>query len=422
MKCCVIATLKVVKNRMKILQINKFLFPYGGADNYFLNLCKLLERKGHEVIYFCMEHPHNQPSKFASYFPSYVKTQGELSFHEKLKAAQRMFYSFEVRKKLRQLIVDHKPDVAHIHNLHIQLSVSVIDELKKAGMPIVMTLHDHHIVCPINLLFTKGHVCESCIHGRYFNCLFKKCMDNSLPKSAAAMLESYISNVLLKSYYKIDTLISPSKFLIGEVKKMGFSKKIKHLPNFIEVKDFNPVSNQSEKKGMVCFGRLVEEKGISFLLEAVEGLSEPLKIIGEGPERPYLEGKTKKEAMNNVFFLGRMESFRLKEEIAASHFSIVPSICYDNFPYSVLESFALGKPVIGSAIGGIPELVVDEQTGFLFEPKNVKQMREKIEYLLKNPKLCIEMGGRCRRFIESGFTADSTYELLMKEYENLLRK
>jgi len=405
---------------MRILQINKFLFPYGGADNYFINLCQLLEQKGHKVIYFCMDHPNNKPNKFSQYFPSYVKTQGNLTAYELLRAAGRMFYSFEVRKKLRKLILEHKPDVAHIHNLHIQLSVSVIDELKEMGIPIVMTLHDHHIVCPINLLFTKGCICESCIQGRYFHCLLKECMDGSLIKSTAAMIESYISTVLLRSYDKIDTLISPSKFLIGEVKKMGFKKEIKHLPNFIDIKDFNLLSNKSEKKGMVCFGRLVKEKGIHFLLEAVKGLSAPLKIIGDGPERPYLEEKAKKEAVSNVFFLGRMESLRLKEEIAASYFSVVPSICYDNFPYSVLESFALGNPVIGSAIGGIPELIVDDQTGYLFEPGNSLNLSKKIQYLIEHRERATEMGKNARKFIESNFNTETIYQLLIKEYERLV--
>jgi glycosyltransferase involved in cell wall biosynthesis len=167
----------------------------------------------------------------------------------------------------------------------------------------------------------------------------------------------------------------------------------------------------------VYFGRLSAEKGLFTLLEAAKGLNIKVKIIGEGPLRPALEEKAVRDGVDNVLFLGYMSGEPLKEEIRKAVAVVLPSEWYENNPRTAIEAFALGKPVIGSRIGGIPELVRDGETGFTFEPGKIEALRERIIEIFRQPKATVEMGRAGRSFVERELNADKHYEGLMDIYK-----
>lgn len=406
---------------MKILLVNKFLYPKGGDTTVTLSTGKLLSEKGHKVIFWGMENPLNPEYPYKDYFVSYIDFNKLMNFLQQFRTTLRILYSLEAKKKIEKLIERERPDIVHLNNFAHQISPSILDVFRKYDIPTVMTMHDYKLVCPICSMLLDGKACEKCQNSRYYWCFFNKCTKKSYAKSLLNSLEMYLHHKILHIYGKIDIFISPSRFLKQKVKDMGFKKEIVYLPNFVNVKDYSPKYSFNEK--IICyFGRLSKKKGLFTLLEAVKGINIKLKIIGDGSVKKDLEEKIRKENLENVSFLGYKSGDELKEEVINSMVVVLPSECYENNPRAVIEAFALGKPVIGSRIGGIPELVRDGETGLTFEPYNAKDLRKKILCLLDNQNRIKEMGQKARLLVEEEFSSDKHYERLIEIYKEAINK
>lgn len=407
---------------MKVLLVNKFFYPRGGAENSFFETARLLERKGHQVVFFSMEHPKNKPSAFAPYFVSNVElNEGGGGLMHNLKTIGRIHYSFEARRKIEKLIKAERPDIAHLNNISHQISPSIIDSLRKFGIPIVMSLRDFKLTCPVYSLLRDGKPCDECRGGRFYKVFANRCTKGSTLKSGVNMTEMYLHHRLMHVYEKIDEFISPSRFLLKKTLEMGFKGSINHLPNFVSVDEYTP-SYSSEGDSIVYVGRLSEEKGVSTLIESVKDVNITLKIIGDGPLMPSLKEEVRARGQRNVLFLGFKSGEELKDEIRSSLFTVISSELYENNPRSVLEAFALGKPVIGARIGGIPELVKDNVTGFLFTPASSEDLKNKIRAFLEKKPTIISLGKNARKFVEKEFNPEIHYAGLMKIYETAIRK
>lgn len=406
---------------MKILLVNKFFYPKGGAENSFFETAKLLERNGHKAVFFSMNHPENLPCAFEPYFVSNVDLNENGGFMNNLRTIGRIHYSFEAKKNIEKLIAVEKPDIAHLNNISHQISPSIIDSLRKSGIPIVMSLRDYKLTCPVYTLLRDGKLCEECSGGRFYKVLANRCTKGSVSKSAVNMTEMYLHHKLMHVYEKIDEFISPSRFLLEKTLEMGFKGSINHLPNFIPVSEYTP-SFSIEGNSIVYLGRLSEEKGVATLIESVRDLDVTLKIIGDGPLMPRLHEQIRARGQKNVVFLGFKTGKELKDEISSSLFTVIPSEWYENNPRSVLESFALGKPVIGARIGGIPELVKDGKTGLLFTPASSEDLKAKISALLQKKPAIISLGKNARQFVEEEFNPEIHYSGLMRIYEKARSK
>jgi len=406
---------------MKILLINKYLFPKGGDAISTLNTGKLLTTKGHKVIFWGMDHPLNPPYPYEDNFVSYIDYNNpRRSILKQTKMASNLMYSVEAKKKLEKIIKSEKPDIVHLNNFAHQISPSILHIFKKYNIPMVMTCHDYKLVCASYSMLLDGKVCEACKGGRYYNCFFRRCVKDSRTKSLLNTIEMYLHHKILHIYDLVDVFVSPSRFLKTKLEEMGFKCRIKYLPNFVRTNKFRPQYEASENS-IVYFGRLSKEKGLYTLLEAVKGLDAKLKIIGEGLLKEALERRVEDKGIKNVEFLGYRTGEDLKDEIRKSMFVVLPSECYENNPRSIIEGFALGKPAIGARIGGIPELVKNNETGLTFEPGNVKDLQSKIKYLIDNSNKIIEIGKNARRFVEKELNAEKHYQSLMKIYEDVLR-
>lgn len=396
--------------------MNKFLYPKGGDAICTLSLGDLLSEKGHEVFYWGMEHPGNRAFPYKEYFVSYVDYNRSSGPFQQLKDALNILYSFEAKSKIDALLKIIKPDIVHLGNFAHQLSPSILDAIEKHNIPAVMTMHDYKLVCPAYTMLSDGKPCDGCKGGRYYFCLLKKCTKGSSLKSLVNTLEMYFHHRVLHIYDKIDIFISPSSFLMSKVKDMGFKGEIVHLPYFVNATEYQP-SFDPGNNDVVYFGRLSREKGLTTLLEAMKGLNVQLKIIGDGPQRDGLAEKVKSEGLKNVIFLGYKTGKELHEEIQKSMFVIIPSEWYENYPRSVIEAFALGKPVLGAKIGGIPELIKNGETGLTFEAGNADDLRAKIFALLKDKDAIVEMGKNARRLVEDNLNPERQYEESMNIYQ-----
>lgn len=404
---------------MKILMVNKYFFIKGGAEISFFATADLLRNHGHKISYFSMSDSRNFTSEYDKYFVSNIDFNDNSS--NIIKSSLRILYSFESKMKISKLLDDEKPDLVHLNNIYHQISPSIIHEIKKRNIPIVMSLRDYKLVCGAYCMVVRGKICEACKEGRYFKCLVNKCVKDSYLKSLLNTVEMYLHHNIFNIYDLVDVFISPSRFLKHKVEEMGFKGKIMFIPNFVNLEDYRP-QYESTERSIVYFGRLSKEKGLFTLIKAMKNLKVNLKIIGEGPLKTGLDLKVKELGLKNVQFLGYKKAEELKKEIKKSMFVILPSECNENNPRSIIEGFALGKPAIGSRIGGIPELVKDNETGLTFEPGDSNDLFAKIEFLLDNPNLIVQMGMNSRKFIECELNSEIHYSKLIKIYEELVTK
>ena len=372
------------------------------------------------VYYWGMRHPQNAYLENEKYLLNYTDYDKKNSFRQTLKQSINILYSFEAKSKIMQLIKKDKPDIVHLNNFAHQISPSILDVFSKYKIPCVMTMRDYKLVCPVYSLYVNGRTCEKCKQKKFINCFLNKCSKNSYLKSLINSAEMYLHHSILHIYKKIDIFISPSKFLKNKLSEMGFKYDVVYVPNFINPEEYDPNYGFSEKA--ICYiGRLSSEKGLLTLIKSMVGLNFELKIIGDGPIKNMLEDRVKDLKLQNIRFLGFKSGNELKEEIAMSIAVVIPSEWYENNPRSVLEAFALGKPVIGARIGGIPELVMDNFNGLTFEPGNHVDLREKILYLTGNSSKISEMGKNGRRFVEENFNSSLHYDKLIEIYNSVLK-
>lgn len=361
---------------MNILLINKFYYPRGGDCTATLSLETLLKSKGHNVAIFSSAHKENNDSEWSSYFPSEINFASP-NLKEKIKAVMRIFFSREVKRKFLALVKDFKPDIVHVHNIHSYLSPYVVQLAAQKNIKVVWTLHDYKLICPSYSCLNKGKTCTLCYKDKK-HVILNKCMKNSLLASVLAYAEAQVWNKnRLKRYTSY--FVSPSFFLRNQMINGGFnSENIKVLHNFM-YKDLPQIF--PSKADYYCYvGRISEEKGIEDLLRTANKMPYKLKVIGGGEDLPKF-----KEQYNspNIDYVGYLPTDKVWEIVQKARFTVVPSVCFENNPFSIIESLCLGTPVLGARIGGIPELIEKDVNGMTFRSGNEEDMKVKIEQMFK---------------------------------------
>jgi glycosyltransferase involved in cell wall biosynthesis len=385
---------------MKILMVNKFLYPNGGSETYIFKLGDYLKSIGHDVEYFGMEHEGRCVSNSAEQYTA------DMDFHTnsaltKLTYPIKTVYSPEAKRKMGIVLEDFCPDVVHLNNFNYQLTPSIIYAVKKyekksgKRVKIIYTAHDYQLICPNHMMQDmNGEICEKCINGAFINCTKGSCIHSSKAKSLVGTAEATLYR-LLKTYRYIDCVICPSEFMKNKLDTNPYlSGKTVTLHNFID----NVKYEASEKKDYVLyFGRYSKEKGIENILKATD-----INFICAGTGE-YDNKLNEAEHITNVGFKSGKE---LETLIREAKCSVYPSIWYENCPFSVMESIMHGTPVIGADIGGIPELIDGGKTGFLFESGNTQDMVNAIKKITDNPALAEEMSKSC---IDKKFDTVSEY-------------
>jgi glycosyltransferase involved in cell wall biosynthesis len=409
---------------MRIIQVNKFHYLRGGAEKYFLEISQALTLAGHEVAMFSMHHPLNWTGEWNKYFISRISFN-EPGLKQILAAPGRIIYSLEAKRKFTKLIKDFKPDIIHIHNIYHQISPSILDVAKKYKIPVVMHVHDYKLICPNYKLYTEDKICYRCLGKRYHEAIFHKCLKDSYGFSSLVALEMFIHHKILKIYEKsVATYIAPSRFMNEVLIDFKYlSSNCEILYNFVEPKLLETPINYKTEDYLLYFGRLAEEKGVLTLLEAYDQVKDKnlkLKIVGAGPDK----FKMQKEvwAFNfgkRVEFLGSKYGDELNDIISKAKAVIMPSVWLENMPFALLESLALGKIVIASEIGGIPEIVEDGVNGFLFKSGDASDLAKKINEL--NKFNLTEMATQARASVAK-YVMDNHVLKLIDIYKKILKK
>jgi len=395
---------------------NNYYYLKGGAERVLFEEKKILEAHGHQVPVFSQAHPRNEFSEFSDYYLPF-KDWRHISRLQKIPTALNIMYDRRTARGFNRFLEAADSDIMHAHNIYGGLTTSILDVAQRKGVPVVMTLHDYKLICPSYLMLNRGVVCEGCRNGRFINCLLKACHKESLTASGVYCLESYL-NKWLHKYDTIRYFICPSMFSLTKHEEHGIPRdRLLHIRNFVNFAIHKP---QYENNRYVLFvGRLSREKGIPTLLKAAKKLDVPVKVVGDGPLRAEYELFVRNNSMSYVTFEGYKSGDDLQRLYQNAAFTVIPSECYENAPMTILEAYSYGKSVIGSRIGGIPEMIDQGQTGLLFEPGNVDELVECIQTLFSNKPLASEMGRAARDKAEREYSAEVHYEHLMDVYRNL---
>ena len=422
--------------------VNKFHYLKGGSETYHFAVGESLEAMGHDVAWFAMEDSKNLPCRQSKYFVSAADYNGKTSPLKKAKDGLSLIYSTEAKRKFEALLEDFGPDVIHLNLVHRQLTFSILDApyLKEHKIPVVYTAHDYVPVCPAcTMLDGNGDVCDDCLSGDYSACARKRCVKGSRAKS---MLAAEEARFLRRhgSYRRIDRIIAPSEFMRSKLIEGGFPpEQVVHMQNFakdevLEIARDAEDRTDWESPYLLFFGRLSKEKGVDVLVDAfARALPElpsnlRLVIAGDGPERPAIEERLAdmaREDAARIELVGFQAGEDMRKYAEGASLAIASSRWRENMPYSIVEAFAFGTPVVGTDIGGIPELVTEGGTGFLAEPGDAESLSEAIirgARLLQDRAAYAKMQSACREYVLSHCDQSRYMEELTALYGALVDK
>lgn len=390
----------------------------GGAHRVYFNTSKMLVENGHEVVFFSTKSDDSIPYRYDYLFPLKVDYR-TTSVLDKIKGIKRFIYNKDAENKIAKIINDVKPDIAHVHLFLGALSVSILKALKHSNVPIVHTVHDYRLICPSYLFLDgKNIICEDCINGNYFNCIIKRCSENKLSQSIVLSLEAYYRKIFKNPVDYIDAFIFVSEFIknIHVRYDNSFEEKSNVLYNFVDIVA-QKVERHEKGRYFLYLGRLSREKGVMTLVNSIKNTNHILKIVGDGP----LLKSIKNERSENIDCLGYLKGKDLVQVIRDSSYLIVPSEWYENNPMVVLEAYSYGKPVIGANIGGLPEIIINGKTGFLFESGSHVDLHNVLNHVenLTDDEYEV-LSANAYEFVQNYFGKKDHYEKLIRIYNKVI--
>lgn len=403
---------------MRVLMVNKFHYAVGGSETCYFSMKRLLEQRGHTVIDFAMADERNVPSPYSDYFVGNADYHGKNSLGRQLRLARNFVYSPEAKRKFERLVRDTRPDLVHLHMFHHQLSPSILDVIKKRRLPAVYTAHDLQLLCPNYKMRQGGALCEACLNGRVFSCVRNRCVMDSFMKSALSAFE----NKLHRSrgiYDVLQYLILPSEFYRQKFLEAGCApERLLHIPNFLNLPPLTDAARIKREPYILYAGRLSGEKGLRTLLRAAEGADISLHIAGTGRMEEEIKATLRKPGFDRVRLLGFLDESALTEEMRGASALAFPSEWYENGPYAAIEALRCGRPLIGSRIGGIPEMI--RENGLLTEPGDAEGLRAAMRAMLELPDAeWKRMSDASLRLYRENHTAERFAEKLGGVYSRL---
>ena len=408
---------------MRVVNANKFYYHKGGAETAYFQTARLLEEHGHEVVPFAMSHPENEATPWSRFFPSQVEFRAPGGPGSQLKRAARVIWSAEARDRMRDLLSEARPDLVHLHNIAHQLSPSILEPVKDAGLPVVQSLHDYKLTCPTYLHRTPaGEICERCKGGKYAQCVIHRCNARSVSMSLVNAVEASF-HAARHSYDTVDLFLCPSTFQYAKCLEFGVpAERLALVPHFVYASDFAPRFDGGDH--VLFAGRLSSEKGVATLLSAVAQVAGlRLVLAGEGPDRVALEARANELGIQDrVRFAGYLRGADYESVWREAAFLVLPSECYEVRPMVIHEAYARGKPVVATRIGSIPEIVSEGVTGLLVKPKDPRALAAALQEMVEEPQRRSEMGRAARALAERELGPDRHWQALRAAYDRVLEK
>jgi glycosyltransferase involved in cell wall biosynthesis len=341
----------------------------------------------------------------------------KLSLIDKCQSLLQVGWSQSGYERVKAAIEEFRPELMHVHNYWFRLTPSIFAAAKERGVATVLTLHNYRLVCPAGQFQRKGKPCELCMDGRGSRILVHNCYPDG------NWLKSLLAYRLYRETQKrqflaplVDAYIALGEFSKEKSVEGGLpAEKVHVKANFM----FDPVDGRPATRpgeGAIFAARLSPEKGVLGLLEAWRGIDYPLTIVGDGPEM----AAARKAAGSNVTFLGNRPHQEVLRLIEQSAFLVFPSVGYETFGLTLLESMAIGRAVVATDLGARREMVRDGQTGLLYRSGDARDLADKVRRLIADRSLCAAMGAAGRQEYLAKYTPETNYRTLMQIYEEVL--
>jgi glycosyltransferase involved in cell wall biosynthesis len=384
---------------MRICLVHNDYGKPSGEEMIMENQARLLKTKGHEVIHF------RRSSSEIFQMPL-----------GKIRAFFSGIYSFSSKGAMLRLLVKYKMDIVHVHNVFPLISPSILGACRKAGVPIVMTVHNYRLVCPNGLHTVDGQICERCRGGKEYWCVFRNCED-SLFKSFGYALRNFVARKRRMFLDNVTVYACLTEFQKQRLVAEGFpAERIEVISNISAISNCELGSMLGDHVGFI--GRVSPEKGISILMLAASQCPDiKFKVAGAYDRMPHLPAET----ISNLEFLGHIEPQRITGFYDSCRIIVLPSICFEGFPATLVEAMFRGKPIICSRIGGLSEIVEDGVTGLLFQPGDAHELKVKVRYLWNRPELCQKLGQAGREKALREYSPQKYYERLIAVYQKAMQ-
>ena len=406
---------------MRILYCNKYNYPFSGTEVYLFELMELMRAEGHEVALFSMADPRGEPTAYDRHFAPHIDFKAKAGWIEKARRAGHAIYSTDARRRMRAMIAEFRPDVAHVRNIYHHLSPSILWELKAQKVPVLYHLNDFKLLCPSYNLVSQGEACEACKGGAFRHVVTTKCYPGVGARIMLAT-EAYVHR-WLGTYPKcVDLFLAPSQFVREKFVEHGWDgDKFTVLPHFQKI---HPMREpQRDNAPLLYFGRLSAEKGVDDLLRSMQKIPHlRLIIAGDGPQRGELQELAAALRLPNVEFVGHVGRAERDALIARSRFTVLPSHAYETLGKTILESYAEGRAVVASDLGSRRELIDEGETGLLYRTGDVDELAGTIRALASMPDLAEKMGRAGWEMVRRRYAPEGHYQKLLSLYEGLVSR
>jgi glycosyltransferase involved in cell wall biosynthesis len=403
---------------VKVLLVGSYYRPGpGGAETVLRDTESMLQRAGHETIPFARLEEATFATPWRSYFPPRLPDRPPLWSRD----AREAIYSRSARTALATLLASARPDVAHLHNIFEQLTVSVVDALHEAGVPVVLTAHDYRPVCPSYRMLASDGVCDRCVgSGRYWQAVRLRCHHSSLQASIRVAAESYLIRAR-RVYDRVDRFIAPSRFLREVLVTGGLpADRIDLVPNAVDIPD-PPARRIDLPARFVYFGRFSPEKGLDDLLTASRSLGTGirLQLFGSGPSEEQLRRRVAAEGLP-VDVSGYAPLEDIRPVLCGAVAALLPARWHENCPMAILEAGAVGVPTIGTTLGGIPDLIDDGVNGVLVPPGEPAALARAMNDLAADHERALDLGRRARQRVEDRHRPEAHLARLLASYQKAI--
>ena len=379
--------------QLKVLVAHNVYQQRGGEDSVVDAEIDLLRARGHAV------HLYNRSNDDITNMP-------------KASAALQTLWSQRTSRELAALIQSFQPDVIHVHNTFPLMSPSLYWAASRGGVQVVQTLHNFRLLCPQAMFLRDGKVCEDCLGELPWRGAVRGCYRGSKAQSTVLAGMVTLHRALGTWQNKVTRYIALNDFCRNKFIEGGLpADRIVVKPNFVDFEA--PAVNA--RAGFLFVGRLSAEKGVDVLVNAARAMGNAqVRVAGTGPEVGLLAG------VPGVQALGALGGDAVRGEMSQAVALVLPSICYENFPRTLVEAYGSCMPVIASRHGAMAELVQDGITGLLFEPGNAQDLADKLRWAQAHPENMATMGRNARALYEAEFTAERNYAQLIAIYNDAI--
>ena len=378
---------------LKILVAHSAYQQRGGEDVAVEAEIDLLRSFGHHVV-------------------EYRRDNGTIESEKRLNLLQQTIWSRPSTHAIRELIRDEKPDVLHVHNTFPLISPAIYWTAERAGVPVVQTLHNYRLLCASAMFLRDGYICEDCLGKLPWRGALRKCYRESTSQSTVLVGMLGIHRALGTYRNKVNRYIALSEFSKRKFIAGGIPpEKLAVKPNFVDI----PPSHAGGRKGGLYVGRLAEEKGLKVLVDALR-LSPTVhcNIVGAGPQQELIS------SMKQIRFLGSCDAEQVYAHMRDASYLVMPSIVYEHFPRTLVEAFACGLPIIASRLGPLAELIIEGETGLLFDAGSAQDLASKLRFAEARPEIMLQMGANVRAEYESKYTPQRNYQRLIGIYTDAI--